>query len=350
MKSSTRAIVFRNINEVDIQTFPVPELEAGHLLCRVSHSLVSTGTELRVLRGAQKGTSFPLIPGYSWIGEVVAVAPDVTGISKGEWVSGRESLPLTGVGCCWGGHVGVHVTPAHSCVKLPANASPLDYVLTEVAAISHRGVSITCPCYEETALVCGQGLIGALATFWLLHAGVRVIAVDMVESRLKRAEKLGAWAINGNAPDVKERILRLVDGGVDIAVEASASMAGARLCGAVLRETAATTAFLGFRPDEGPANTRYWPRFCVLATHTQPLELPPTGLVNSEGALVLHPKDRRTQDRMAVIERIRAGDLKTADFIPLPVDVNQAPDVYRMLREDPESGLSAVFDWAQQPG
>lgn len=47
-------------------------------------------------------------------------------------------------------------------LKLPAGADPWHYVVTEIAAISWRGVTAAFPAPGETAVVVGQGLIGAL--------------------------------------------------------------------------------------------------------------------------------------------------------------------------------------------
>ena len=66
---------------------------------------------------------------------------------------------------------------------------------------------------------------------------------------------------------------------------------------------------------------------------------------NGEGALVLHPRDRRVQDRLEVIDRVRAGVLKTADFVDAPVPFTQAPEIYRRLRDEPPRALTYVFDW-----
>lgn len=55
---------------------------------------------------------------------------------------------------------------------LPAGAEPLDYILTELAAIPLRGVEAAMPKHGETAIVIGQGLIGSLSAKWLLLAGL----------------------------------------------------------------------------------------------------------------------------------------------------------------------------------
>lgn len=343
------AVLFHAPGEVRIASLPRPACTAGTILCRTRYSIISAGTELRTLRGEQEGATFPLVPGYAWVGQVLEAAPDVAGFAPGDWVSGRAATPLAGVGSTWGGHAAVHASPVAgyaAAVKLPAGAEPLDYVLTELAAISWRGVSMCVPGRDETAVVCGQGIIGALATLWLAQAGVRVVATDLDPARLERARRLGALAVDGRAADAADRIRTLAGGPVDIAVEASASLAGARLAAGLLRQPQAHAAAAAYRAVDGPGLASYWPRLCLLASYTRRMDLLPTGLVDGEGAMVLHPRDRRVQDRLAVIDRIRAGVLKTADFVAAPVPFSQAPEAYRMLRDEPARALSCVLDWS----
>ena len=342
------AIVFQSANTIEVGAFPRPSCAPGTLLCRTHYSTVSPGTELRTLRGEQEGAVFPLIPGYAWVGEVEEVASDVSGFAPGDWVCGRASTPLEGVGATWGGHAAVHATPTTgyaAAVKLPPGVDPLHYALVEVGAIAWRAVSMCVPAPGETAVVCGQGIIGALATLWLIRAGVRVIALDLDATRLERAQRMGAWAVDGNAPDATAQVLAYAGGPVDIAVEASSSHAGARLVASLLRWPHAFNGAISYRPDEGPRLANYWPRLCLLASYTKTMDLLPTGLANVEGALVFYPRDRRVSDRQAVIDQIRSGALKTADFVGAPVPYTQASEVYRTLRDEPAKALTHVFSW-----
>ncbi len=174
---------------------------------------------------------------------------------------------------------------------------------------------------------------------------INAVATDLNAARLERARQIGALTVNGAAADAADQIRTLAGGPVDIAVEASASHAGARLLASLLRWPHAYTAEIAYRAGEGPCLTNYWPRLCLLASYTKKMDLWPSGLTDVEGALVLHPRDRRVQDRLAVIDRIRAGALKTADFVGAPVPVGQAPEVYRMLRDEPAKALSCVLSW-----
>lgn len=348
MSDSIPAVVFTSENTVEIRSFPRPKCTAGKILCRTRYSTISPGTELRTLRGEQNGARFPLVPGYAWIGQVEEVASDVVGFRVGDWVCGRSSDPLEGADSTWGGHGAVHAAPATgyaATIKIPAGVDPLDCVLMELGAISWRGVSMCLPLRGESAVVCGQGIIGALAAQWLVQAGVRVVALDLDARRLERARRLGCLTVDGAAPDAADQVRALAGGAVDIAVEASASLSGARLVAPLLRNTQAAAVSGSYRPDDGPRLANYWPRLCILASFTKKMELAPKGLLEVEGALVLAPGDRRVQDRMAVQDRIRLGQFKPRDFVDAPVPYTRAPDLYPSLRDEPAKALTHVMSW-----
>jgi aryl-alcohol dehydrogenase len=76
----------------------------------------------------------------------------------------------------------------------------------------------------STIVVAGTGAVGLSAIMAAAASGAtKVIAVDVLESRLEKALELGAThAINGRADDVVEQILGATGGGVDFAVDTTA--------------------------------------------------------------------------------------------------------------------------------
>lgn len=348
------AIVFAAPNEIRFGDFALPACGPDEIVAETLFSFVSPGTELRVLRGEQKSRGrFPLIPGYSWVGRIIAVGSSLPDSSwaVGDLVTGRNPLPLPGIDALWGGQASHHrceVTGYDAVLKLPAGANPWDYIVTEVAAISWRGVTAAFPAPGETAVVIGQGLIGALNAKWLLYHGARVIVVDLIASRLERARRWGVTAaLDGRDPRIRERVLAHCDGGADIVVESSASMDGAKLAASLLRQPAPQRDNLAYPVEALHRDAHVWPRLVFQASYTRQLELPPGGLVGVEGALVLSPGDRTVGDRQAVIERIRAGDLKVADIVDQPTPVAEAPAAYRQLQEHPDRVGTIAFAWGR---
>lgn len=80
--------------------------------------------------------------------------------------------------------------------------------------------------FGQRALVFGAGCIGLVSLLALKALGVsEVYVVDVVASRLQKAEQLGASAVvNGAEEDVAARLAELTGGeGIDLAIETSGS-------------------------------------------------------------------------------------------------------------------------------
>ncbi|HEY3329237.1 MAG TPA: zinc-binding dehydrogenase [Capsulimonadaceae bacterium] len=343
MQRSVDAIVFPSAGVAEIRHLPLPSVAADEIVVKTLFSMVSSGTELRVFSGKGEATDrFPLIPGYSIVGEVIEIGPAVKGYRVGDLVSGRNPDKAgSDVKLVYGGQQSYHVYATSGYgqpIVLPKGAEPLNYIIAEVAAISGRGVDMAAPVAGETAIVVGQGLVGALSAAWLVDAGCKVIVVDMADRRLERADGWGvAAAING-AENVAARIETLSPGGADIVVDASANPAGFKLACSLLRPV-----------SHGWGRPSSWPRLVVQASYNDPVSMHPTGFAPGDGVIVLKPGDRRPEDRAAAVEAIRAGRLPTQAFVDKILPYTDAITAYAQLRDDPNSVFSLIFDWSTAP-
>jgi len=77
-----RAVVFDRPGAFAVRTVPTPRPTPGHVLVRVSASMVCA-TDRKILAGKFAGTKFPHVPGHEFAGEVVALGPDVRGPAPG---------------------------------------------------------------------------------------------------------------------------------------------------------------------------------------------------------------------------------------------------------------------------
>ncbi|MDA3963708.1 MAG: zinc-binding dehydrogenase [Planctomycetota bacterium] len=349
MGQIVRAIVFTEPGHVALGTFELPEMQSHHLLIKTLYTFVSPGTECRVLMGHYGASgNFPLIPGYACVGEIIAVGTDVTGYRVGDRVSycpdiDDELIPQ-GIHSHWGGQVSHHLLPVTSePVLLPADADPLAYAPAQVAAISLRGVTAAQAQTGETAVVIGQGPIGAFSTAWLLARGCRVIVVDVSQSRLDRALANGATAaVDNSQANALERISAyLPQGGADIVIETAGISATVHLAHQLLRRTPRA-----FRDPIGEAIGR-WPRLVYQANYLDTVSIDPWTYFDGEGVVVLTPMDRNTEDRMVCVEAIRTGAFAARGYIDRVVAVANAPEHYRLLRDEPDAAFSVVFNWQE---
>ena len=98
VKSPMKAVLFEAPGKIAIAEFELGPCGDEDVVVRTLYTMVSSGTELRVLAGHYGAEgNFPLIPGYSVVGEVTAVGSRVKGFRVGDLISGRNPRPVPGV-------------------------------------------------------------------------------------------------------------------------------------------------------------------------------------------------------------------------------------------------------------
>lgn len=344
-----KAIFFDKPYKASLRELKLPPCGENEIIAQTIYSFVSPGTELRVFSGKQSDSKFPLIPGYSWVGKVIKVGNKVKGWQQGDKVSGRNAIPIPGINSTWGGQASHHrCNPGHDIVKLPNDADPWEYVHAEVASISYRGICSAYPLPGETAVVIGQGMIGTFNTKWLLVQGARVIAVDLEDYRLELAKRWGCTAtVNARNQNVRDQILSYCDGeGVDIVVESSASLPGAKLAASLLRKPTSQNIRTRYNVGSMHSNANLWPRLVYQASHYPATASQPHGLQDVEGAVILKPSDRSVSDRMAVVEHIHKREFPISDIIDSPTELTEVPKAYNYLQDNPDKIRGVVFKWS----
>ncbi len=348
MESTVKAITYVDVNQVEVREYALGEVGPTDILVKTRYSMVSSGTELRVLGGHYGAKNrFPMIPGYSTVGEVIEVGAEVAGFRVGDLVSCRNPKPLPGVNAMWGGQssLQVHVTTGEDQpVLLPAGANLLDYVAAEISAISLRGVTAASPRPGETAVVLGQGLIGSFSAAWLNAAGCRVIVADLEPGRLERARNWAAATVHVADAGANARIHALCNGGADIVVESSGSTQGAQMAYKLVRRKPQNYS-TDYKVEPIQFYGGDWPRLVMQANYIDAISINPFDFFPGEGVTILTPADRGVEDRQMAIEQFRRRTIKAADFIQTIAPVADAPEAYAALRDDKNHNFSLVFDW-----
>jgi 2-desacetyl-2-hydroxyethyl bacteriochlorophyllide A dehydrogenase len=217
---------------------PSPELGPGQVRVRTSYSGISAGTELTAYRGSNPyltrswdpglrlfvddagGLSYPVAGlGYSEVGQIVEVAPDV---------ADDPGLPPVGAQV-WGiwGHRGEAVMPAEQLrgCAIPEGLDPVAATFARVGAVALNAVLAADVHLSETVAVFGQGVLGLLTTRLVRLSGGTVVAIDAVPGRLEKALEYGADAVvDARDASAGPQLRRLTDGrGADVAIEISGS-------------------------------------------------------------------------------------------------------------------------------
>ncbi len=252
LPSKMQAAVYHGVNDVRMETVPVPSIGPGELLIRV-HTCGICGTDLKKI--ATGSHSAPRIFGHETAGVIVAAGTGVEDFRIGDRVMVFHHIPCRE--CYYCRHKVFSQCPVYKEVGVTAGYTPSgggfsEYVRVMDWIVSHGGVvkipdNVT---YEqasyiepvntvmkgietlriqpgETVLVIGQGPIGLMMGFLAKKAGAQVIVSDLFAQRLTIARSYGlTTAIDASAANVVEVTRELTEGrGADAVILAVAGNA-----------------------------------------------------------------------------------------------------------------------------
>jgi L-iditol 2-dehydrogenase len=214
-----RAVVYRGVNDLRLETVPVPRIGAHELLVKVAVCGVCP-TDIKKI---QYGTvPPPRIFGHETAGTIVKTGGGASVLASrfkvGDRVALHHHVPCLDCHFCrhrafaqcaaykrtgitagfepaGGGYAEyVRVMPfvLPGVVKIPARNTFEEGVMLEPVNTVLKAVRRLNLLRGDVVLVAGQGPIGLMFTRLLQLAGARVIATDLLEPRLRLARKFGA--------------------------------------------------------------------------------------------------------------------------------------------------------------
>jgi L-iditol 2-dehydrogenase len=236
--STMRAVVYRGVNDMRVETVPVPTIGPGELLIKVATCGVC-GTDLKKIHTGSH--SAPRIFGHEMAGTVAQVGAGVTKYSVGERVMTFHHVPCgecyycrkrtpsqcplylkTGVTAGFtpsgGGFAeyirvfdfvvanrGVVAIPDGIPFEQAAFIEPLNTVL--------KGVKLLNLAADDTVLVIGQGPIGLMHAVLAARTGARVLTSDLFPERHAIAAQYGLKTpIHAGSENVVERVMQETEG------------------------------------------------------------------------------------------------------------------------------------------
>ncbi|HOK81041.1 MAG TPA: zinc-binding alcohol dehydrogenase [bacterium] len=210
----TTAIVFEDVEKVEIKEIEIPEMENDEIMVDVMRTGVSVGTERWALSGLRPDTVFPLVPGYQGIGRVINTGEKVSDIEIGDivyFVHSRVEKPYSS----WSGtHLSTAIVKVNPyCVKIGRKLDEQEInclALSALAAVSCRGIEMAKVSLGEKCLVVGLGFIGQMACQIMKLKGCEVVGADVIEKRVKIAKKYSCdEAINVGGKTFVEEIKKI---------------------------------------------------------------------------------------------------------------------------------------------
>lgn len=348
----------RSVAVIDQPSVP---LEAGQARVRTIFSGISAGTELTAYRGTNpyltsvwdpesrlfapgaEALGYPLDGwGYSEVGEVVELAP-LNGDSAANPVAAAPAndAPVQVGDIVWGiwGHRDEGIMAAESLRGhvLPEGMDPLAGAFVRVGAIALSAVLAADLGPGSTVAIFGQGVIGLLATRFAVLNGAKVIAVDGIAARRRRALEWGALHALSPAPELAGDIRRITGGaGVDVAIELSGNY---RALHEATRAVGAdgTVIAAGFYQGEA-AGVRFGEEF-----HHNRVQL----LASQIGSVPNRLRSRWTVPRLqqTVVDHLADGRVNAPALVTHTFSLADAAKAYELLDTDAESALQVVLEF-----
>ena len=257
-----QALVYHGPGERRWEAVPDPAIEEPTDAVVQIDTATICGTDLHILKGDVPEVEPGTILGHEAVGTVVETGKGISTVAKGDRVlvscitsCGRcRFCKEARYGLCTGGggwilgHLidGVQAEYARipfadtSVYKVPAGLSDEQVVfLADILPTSYEvGVLNGRVRPGDTVAIVGAGPIGLAAVLTArLYTPGTIVAVDLADARLARAEQFGAdVTINNGRDDAVETVLELTDGlGADVAIEAVGVPETFELCADLVR-------------------------------------------------------------------------------------------------------------------
>jgi len=235
--AAMQAAVYQGVNDVRLETVPVPAIGPGEMLVRV-HSCGVCGTDLKKI--ATGSHSAPRIFGHETSGVVAAVGEGVTGYRPGDRIMVFHHIPCrecfycqnkTFAQCAMYKKVGCTAGFEPSGGGFAEYVRVMDWIVERGTVRIPDGVSFEQACFVEpvntcikgiyalnlrpgeTVLTIGQGPIGIILSVLAKRAGASLITSDLYPQRLRIGSSFGLdLTIDASQANVVERVRELTQG------------------------------------------------------------------------------------------------------------------------------------------
>lgn len=241
---------------ISLEEIPIPHPGPGEVLIKVAYCGICH-SDLSLISGAFPARVPVVTQGHEASGTIVELGPGVTG-----WKEGDRVIPSAGRPCgkcrkcrrgaytdCLDLHLmsfaydgawaEYHVAQSAGLTKIPDNV-PMDQaaLLADAVSTPYAAVVRTGHVHMGNSVaVWGVGGVGAhLVQLSKLAGGVPVIAIDLNDTVLERAKRLGAdHTLRSDDPDLMQKIEDITDGRmIDVAFDAVGITPTLRACVASL--------------------------------------------------------------------------------------------------------------------
>jgi len=239
-----KALVYLGPYTIEYKEVETPKPQQGEVLIKVK-AVSICGSDLTGYKGESTMRVPPLIMGHEFSGEIAELGPGVQNVRVGDRVIVETNLYCGQCADCLAGFTNVCenrkiigttmkagsyngamadyvVAPAEKVMPLPNNVSYEAAAVVEPLAITLRAAKHAGNLKNKFVVVYGSGPIGLLTMQCAKFFGAdTIVAVDLIEDRLKMARECGATATIKPSDDVAGIIRTMTEGvGADVAFDA----------------------------------------------------------------------------------------------------------------------------------
>lgn len=186
-------------------------------------------------------------PGHEGVGHVVKVGAGVTGIKEGDRVAG-------------GGFASQRNLPASSVYKIPDSPLADEFWVVEPVSCVVTGLDQSQIRPGDSVALIGTGFMGLLFLQALLHEPLGgLVAIDVAQSRLDLARRLGAPEVyNSATSDRAELVRELKRREFDVVIDTTGAQAGLDLATDITRRGGRINLFGWIKGDTARFDPTLW--------------------------------------------------------------------------------------------
>ena len=241
-ENKMKALFLKAVGETEVRDIEKPVVAAGQLLLKIS-KVGFCGGDLNGFKGLFELQEYPNVLGHEVGATIEAIGPEVpAAFLVGQKVTVYPYLNCgTCISCRKGrrnacqdnktmgvrrpGAMTRYITLPYSDVYVSEHLSMTELALVEPLTVGFHAVSRGRVTAADRVAVIGCGIVGMGAIASAVNRGAEVIALDLDETKLAIARKIGvAHTVNTSQENLEEALARLTQGdGPDVIIEAVGS-------------------------------------------------------------------------------------------------------------------------------
>ena len=217
-----KAAVVYGADDIRVEEYPDPSAGPEEVIVKTKAAGISS-KDINIMLGHGLSGELPVVLGCDLAGEISEVGEGVTGLDVGESVAVYPAGgPGQGLGGAYAEYVRVpkEIVSVGGVVRLDETISFEDAALTEPLARSFAAARANRMKENQTILIIGGGSAGLMHLKTAKWSGCKIIAADLIDTRLAMAGQMGAHhLINPGKKDLYDEVMRITkERGADLVI------------------------------------------------------------------------------------------------------------------------------------